>query len=97
MIKNKKVTAIVLAGGKGTRMGTEVSKQYLMLGGYPVLYYALQTFEKSIVDEVILVVAKGEIDYCRKEIVEKYHFQKVKSIVTGGKERYHSVYEGLLL
>lgn len=95
MINNSKVSAIVLAGGKGTRMGAAVSKQYLLLGEHPVLYYALKTFENSVVDEVVLVVAEGETEYCRKEIVEKYHFHKVKKIVTGGKERYHSVYQGL--
>jgi 2-C-methyl-D-erythritol 4-phosphate cytidylyltransferase len=95
MIEEKKVSAIVLAGGKGKRMGTEVSKQYLDLEGYPVLYYSLKAFEESLVDEIILVTAQGEEEYCRTEIVEHYHFGKVKQIVHGGKERYHSVFEGL--
>lgn len=91
----EKYTAIVLAAGVGKRMNSKIQKQYMLLGGKPVLFYALDAFEKSRVDEIILVVGKGEIEYCRKEIVEKYKFHKVSKIVEGGKERYHSVYEGL--
>lgn len=91
----EKYTAIVLAAGVGKRMNSKIQKQYMLLGGKPVLFYALDAFEKSRVDEIILVVGKGEIEYCRKEIVEKYKIHKVTKIVEGGKERYHSVYEGL--
>lgn len=90
-----KTTAIVLAAGSGKRMNTNVHKQYLLLKEKPVLYYSLKAFEDSQVDEIILVVGAGEIDYCKKDIVEKYGFQKIRAIVEGGKERYHSVYEGL--
>lgn len=95
MLKNKKITAIILAGGKGKRMESKISKQYLKLEGNPILYYSLNTFENSIVDEIVLVTAEGEEEYCRKEIVEYYNLKKVVKIVTGGKERYHSVYNGL--
>ncbi len=90
-----KTTAIVLAAGQGKRMNAKVQKQFLQLQGHPVLYYALQAFEKSFFDEIILVTGEKEIDFCREQIVEHYHFQKVKQIVAGGKERYHSVYAGL--
>lgn len=89
-------TAIVLAGGRGRRMGTAQSKMYLLIQDKPVLYYSLDVFEKSrVIDEVILVAGKGQIPYCRQEIVEKYGFQKIKAVVEGGAERYHSVWEGL--
>lgn len=90
-----KTTAIVLAAGSGKRMNSKVHKQYLLLKGRPVLYYSLKAFEDSPIDDIILVVGAGEIDFCRKEIVEQYGFEKVRAIVEGGKERYHSVYEGL--
>lgn len=90
-----KTTAIVLAAGSGKRMNSKVHKQYLLLKGKPVLYYSLKAFEDSQIDDIILVVGAGEIDFCRKEIVEQYGFGKVRAIVEGGKERYHSVYEGL--
>lgn len=91
----KRYTAIVLAAGSGKRMQSTVHKQYLMLDGKPVLYYALKAFEQSGISDMILVVGAGEIEYCRKEIVEKYNIQKIGAIIEGGKERYHSVYEGL--
>ena len=91
----KKYAAIVLAAGSGSRMNTQVHKQYLLLQGRPILYYSLKAFEESPVDEIILVVGKGEITYCQTEIIEKYHITKVSHIVEGGKERYHSVFEGL--
>lgn len=90
-----KTTAIVLAAGQGKRMGSDVAKQFLLLDGKPVLYYSLKNFEESLVDDVILVTGDGMQDYCRENIVKKYGFQKVRSIVTGGKERYHSVAYGL--
>lgn len=91
-----KVTAIVLAAGKGSRMNSDVPKQYLTLLGKPVLFYSLQAFEESNVDEIILVTGKGEQEYCKKEIVDKYQLNKVAHIVEGGAQRYHSVYHGLL-
>lgn len=90
-----KTTAIVLAAGSGKRMNTKVHKQYLLLKEKPVLYYSLKAFEDSRIDDIILVVGAGEIEFCRQEIVERYGFKKVRAIVEGGKERYHSVYEGL--
>ncbi len=90
-----KVTAIVLAAGSGRRMNSNVHKQYMMLAGKPVLYYALKVFEESDVTDIVLVTGAGEEEYCRKEIVERYGIRKVHAIVEGGKERYHSVYEGI--
>lgn len=90
-----RTAAIVLAAGQGRRMNSSVQKQYLLLEGKPVLFYALDVFEKSAVDEIILVTGKDELSFCRGEIVEKYGFQKVSAIVEGGRERSHSVYEGL--
>lgn len=92
----EKITAIVLAGGSGKRMNSSVPKQYLMLAGKPVLYYALHAFDESDVTDIVLVVGAGEVAYCRDEIVHKYGIEKVHSIVEGGKERYDSVYRGLL-
>lgn len=92
--KNR-TTAIVLAAGRGKRMNSRVQKQYLSLGGRPVLYYSLKAFQDSSVDEIILVTGKEEIEYVRSEIVERYGFTKVRAVVEGGRERYHSVFCGL--
>lgn len=96
MEKKEYCTAIVLAAGSGKRMGTKVHKQYLLMGGKPVLYYSLRAFEDSKwIDEIILVCGAGEEDYCRKEIVEKYGISKARKIIPGGAERYNSVWNGL--
>ena len=92
---NGKIAAVCLAAGQGKRMQSAVQKQYLLIEDKPVLYYALKAFQDSPVDEVVLVVGQGEEEYCKKEIVDKYGFTKVKAVVAGGKERYHSVYHGL--
>ncbi len=92
----KKVTVIILAAGKGSRMNSELPKQYIPLYGKPMLFYSLQAFSLSEVDEIILVTGKEEIEYCKTRIVEEYGFSKVTKIVAGGEERYHSVYKGLL-
>ena len=90
-----KTTAIILAAGKGSRMHSKIEKQFMELGGYPVIYYALKAFEESPVDSIILVTGKNSVEYCRHEIIEKYHFTKVVSVVEGGENRYDSVYNGL--
>ena len=90
-----KTTAIVLAGGRGKRMNSNVPKQFLMIQDRPVLYYSLKAFEDSFIDTIIIVASEDDMEYCQREIVDKYHFHKVEKIVPGGKERYHSVLNGI--
>ena len=90
-----KTTAIVLAAGQGKRMQSDVHKQYLLIQGKPVLFYCLKALEESFIDEVILVTGIGEEEYCRREIIERFGFKKITKIVEGGKERYHSVINGI--
>lgn len=92
----KKISAIVLAAGKGSRMNTPVVKQYLLLQDKPVLYYSLKAFEDSNVDEIILVTGRDQEEYCWDNIIKPYHLSKVTQIIEGGKERYDSVYHALL-
>ena len=92
-----KCSAVVLAAGRGSRMKSDREKQFLMIGEYPLIYYALDCFERSsLIDEIVLVASEGNREQLQKEIVEKYGFQKVKNIVIGGAERYDSSYAGLL-
>lgn len=92
----KKNVAVVLSAGRGKRMNSAVQKQYLLLKDRPVIYYSLKAFQECpFIDEVVLVAGKEDIDYCRREIVEKYGLHKVKTITVGGMERYYSVYNGL--
>lgn len=89
------VSAIILAGGRGKRMGKNISKQYILVNGKPILYYTIKRFlECENVDNIVLVLPKDEIDYCKKEVLNKYSL-KVDKIVEGGEERQDSVYNAL--
>jgi len=91
-----KVVAIIVAGGSGNRMGNSRSKQYLLLGGVPILVHTLRTFERaSAINHIILVVPENDIDYTRHSIIEQYQISKVKQIVAGGRQRQDSVRNGL--
>ncbi|NLM35356.1 MAG: 2-C-methyl-D-erythritol 4-phosphate cytidylyltransferase [Clostridiales bacterium] len=87
---------LIVAAGKGKRMGSEISKQFLQLKGKPLLYYTIKAFSQcERINSIVLVLSKEELDFARKEIVEKYDFKKVTALVEGGKERQQSVYNGL--
>ena len=92
-----KRTAIVLSAGSGKRMNTDTKKQYLLINNKPIIYYSLNTFQQSsIIDEIILVASADDLAFVKEEIVNKYGFSKVSNIVAGGRERYNSVYNGLM-
>ena len=92
-----KISLIIPAAGVGSRMKSEINKQYLLLGDKPVLAHTINKFhDLSEIDEIIIVAAEDEIDFCRSQVVEKYGFKKVKKIVAGGSQRQESVHKGLL-
>jgi 2-C-methyl-D-erythritol 4-phosphate cytidylyltransferase len=96
MDKLTKCTAVILSGGSGSRMNSSVPKQYMPLLGKPLIWYALNAVQNSsVIDDCILVTADADIDNVRANIVEKYRFSKVKSIVPGGSERCFSVANAL--
>ena len=89
------ISAIVLAGGRGKRMQSNLSKQFIEIKGKPVLVYTLEKFiNNSKIDEIVLVLPEDEIEYCKSQVLNKYNL-KVDKIVIGGKERQDSVYNGL--
>ena len=95
MYKNKKVAVIIAAAGKGSRLGASVPKQYLKIGGEPVILKALKTFSAlSEIDYIFIVTNEEYIEHCHS-IVEDNNIQKVEGIVKGGKERQDSVYNAL--
>lgn len=88
--------AIILAAGKGKRMEANINKQFLEIKDKPLLYYSLDVFSNcELIDGIILVCAENEVEYCKKQIIEKYKINKILKIVSGGKERQDSVYNGL--
>jgi 2-C-methyl-D-erythritol 4-phosphate cytidylyltransferase len=77
-------------------MGTQEKKQFMDLGGVPVVVHSLRTFqESSFVESVLLVVSAEDIFYCSRDIVDRYELDKVTRIVEGGPERVDSVYNAL--
>ena len=92
---SSRAVAIIPAAGSGIRMETKRAKQFLSLDGKPILALTLEPFQESTVAAVILVVPQDEVEYCRKEIVERFGFTKVDKIVPGGRRRQDSVRLGL--
>lgn len=89
------ISAIILAGGKGKRMGAPVSKQFIDIKGKPIIYYTIKKFsENKKIDNIVVVLSKDEVGYFKENILEKYNL-KVDNIVIGGTERQDSVYNGL--
>ena len=88
--------AIILASGMGKRMGAEKNKTLLNLGNKPLIFYTLENFEKSkAIDKIILVVREEEKKVFQR-IVEKYKLKKIEAIISGGKERQDSGYNGVI-
>lgn len=95
MYKNSKVAVIIAAAGRGRRVGGPVPKQYLKIGGEPVILKTLRVFsELEEIDHIFIVTNEDYIDKCR-EIVESGGVKKVEAIVCGGSERQESVYNAL--
>ncbi len=86
MMDKKRCTAIVLAAGRGSRMESDVAKQYMLLRDRPLIWYALHAIEvSSVIDDCILVTSAEDISYVKKDIVTKYGFYKVTTVVAGEK------------
>jgi len=91
-----KTSVIIVAAGKGKRMGRDYNKQYIQLEAQPIVAHTIKVFEEmDCINEIILVVGAGEVEFLKKSIIEVYGFQKVSAIVEGGLERRDSVYNGL--
>lgn len=77
-------------------MGRSTPKQFLRLGGVPILVHTLKVFEESpLILEVCLVVPPDRVKQCRKELLEPYRLKKVRQTIPGGATRQDSVYRGL--
>ncbi len=90
-------TAIIVAGGKGSRMGLNIKKQYIKLKGKMILTRTVEKFETCPeIDEIVIVAPKEDIAMVREELIINNGFKKVSRIVESGKERQDSVYNGLM-
>jgi len=90
-------SAIIVAAGSGQRMSGPIAKQYIPIGGVPILVHTLRVFNSSpLIDRILLVVSGGDFDYCYDHILPCENFSKEVTLVAGGSERQESVYNGLL-
>ena len=88
---------IIVAGGKGLRMGSDIPKQFLPIGGKPVLMRTIERFREYAEDlQIILVLPEAQQDYWR-QLCEQYHFEVDYLLANGGETRFHSVQNGLAL
>ena len=88
---------IIVAGGKGLRMGSDIPKQFLPIGGKPVLMRTLERFrEYSPTLQIILVLPKAQQEYWEK-LCQKHNFTVAYQLADGGETRFHSVQHGLAL
>ncbi|WP_082672875.1 2-C-methyl-D-erythritol 4-phosphate cytidylyltransferase [Paenibacillus senegalimassiliensis] len=93
---NGDIGVIVVAAGRGTRMGTVESKQYLMLEDKPIIIHTLEAFDRHpLISQIVLVTGEQDVDRCQAWIAE-YGMRGHIQVIAGGAERQHSVYQGLL-
>ena len=91
-----RTTAIIPAAGSGSRMNQTISKQYLSLGGKPLLVHTLEVLESSpLIDSLLVVVPGSDVDAVRGQILAPWNLKKVAAILAGGKERQDSVRAGI--
>lgn len=88
---------IIVAGGKGLRMGSDIPKQFLPIGGKPVLMRTIERFREYAKDlQIILVLPEAQQDYWQG-LCNEYHFEVEYQLANGGQTRFHSVQNGLVL
>jgi 2-C-methyl-D-erythritol 4-phosphate cytidylyltransferase len=91
-----KADAVIVSAGKGHRFMEGRKKQFRLLTGKPILAHTLDKFETCpLIRSILLVVGQEDMDYCLKEVIEKYKLKKVSQIVPGGKRRQESVKNGM--
>ena len=95
MYNSRRVAVIIAAAGKGTRLGAPIPKQFLKIGGQPVIIKAMKVFDQmEEVDHIFVVAGEDYVDYCT-DLIGQYGFEKMEAVVEGGVLRQDSVYNAL--
>lgn len=84
--------ALIVAGGRGERMKSNIPKQFIVINKLPILMYTIKQF--SHLDEIVLVLPKNQFKFW-KDLCKKYNFTEKYTLVQGGESRFHSVQKGL--
>ena len=91
----QKNAAVIVAAGSGTRMGSQIPKQFISVMGKPILAYTLEKFQNNChIDEIVVVTSEAYISFCGN-MVKEYGFDKVTAVVLGGATRQISVMNGI--
>ncbi len=90
-------SVVIVAGGKGLRMGSDVPKQFLILDGRPVLMHTIEAFDRFDPEIQIILVLPEEQQSYWKELCCQYHLDRPHEVINGGETRFHSVKNGLAL
>ncbi|NWF93086.1 MAG: 2-C-methyl-D-erythritol 4-phosphate cytidylyltransferase [Syntrophaceae bacterium] len=91
-----KAAAVIVSAGRGQRFMDGKKKQFHLLARKPILGHTLDKFETCpLIESILLVVGQEDMDYCMKQIIEKYHYRKISQIVPGGRRRQESVKNGI--
>jgi 2-C-methyl-D-erythritol 4-phosphate cytidylyltransferase len=87
---------VIVAGGKGCRMGSQTKKQYLMLDKIPVLTRTLMVFDRQgAMDDIVLVIPEEDREWIQKNVIRPYGFTRPVHLVSGGRTRQESVFNGI--
>jgi 2-C-methyl-D-erythritol 4-phosphate cytidylyltransferase len=91
------IAVVIPAAGQGRRMNRDINKQFLKLGGRPIIAHTIDIFSThNKINQIVVVVRKNEMEYCNTEIIQRYKFNKFIKLVAGGETRRESVYAGLM-
>ncbi len=91
-----KKTALIVAGGNGSRMESDMPKQFILLAGKPILMHTIEAFYNCNVSNIIVVLPSNQIEFW-KELCTQFSFNLAHEIVAGGASRFESVQNGLVL
>ncbi|MCS6832542.1 MAG: 2-C-methyl-D-erythritol 4-phosphate cytidylyltransferase [Flammeovirgaceae bacterium] len=95
MLEGHELYAIIVAGGKGLRMQTELPKQFIPVAGKPILMHTIERFQKTVPQARLIVVLPREHLAYWQNLIHQYNFTVPHHLVEGGEERFHSVRNGL--
>src|SRR5690554_8180229 len=95
IVVSKKYSVVIVAGGKGYRVGGDIPKQFIPIGSKPLLMHTIEAFYSFRMDMRIIIVLPKEFVLLWQELCEEYHFLINNSVVVGGETRFHSVKNGL--
>ena len=90
-------SVIIVAAGSGSRMNTNINKQFIKLNDKEIIAHTIEKFyNNKNINDIVIVIKEDEAEFFKKEILDKYRFKNIK-IAYGGKERQDSVYSGIKL